>query len=435
MHAMINKETVYELIWQGIKNECLHIPADSVFRSIQQARIAINMVMLVSNKGKARASSNAEEVQLDKIINYSNVYNQKIIEYYFSGETSLVVTVQSGKFSITRFIPESQMREKIQGYVSYIASQGLPREMVYIKAKGLYRELLAPYMNIDKKIISNILIIPAGCLCAFPFETLVTGGTASEPEYLIQNANITYLESISIALTLDEKRIMKREHTFDFVAFGDPKQMNKRANMREKESIFKRDVIQLSRLPRSRKEVVSIGKRFKSNKRVVLVGANANEESFRNLSGISTKILHVACHSIIDYENPQNTRLMLSPTISSAYDGNIKVSEIYESKYPISLVVLSSCQSARGNTDNREGVLGFSRAFFISGTLATIVTLWRIEDRAASLFVKLLYKNMFIEKSLASAVRSAKIAMLRTRYRHPAFWASYVLNGGIGVSI
>ena len=66
-----------------------------------------------------------------------------------------------------------------------------------------------------------------------------------------------------------------------------------------------------------------------------------------------------------------------------------------------------------------------------AGAKSTLATLWSINDRATAELMSDFYRELS-ERNLpkAEAVRQAQLSLLNNRwYRHPFYWASYVLLG------
>jgi CHAT domain-containing protein/tetratricopeptide (TPR) repeat protein len=82
------------------------------------------------------------------------------------------------------------------------------------------------------------------------------------------------------------------------------------------------------------------------------------------------------------------------------------------------LVVLSACDTARGGSAGGEGVYCLQRAFSLAGARATVATLWRVNDAAASLLMSEFYSNLWVKKlPKLEALRQAQVAVLRSPER------------------
>jgi CHAT domain-containing protein/tetratricopeptide (TPR) repeat protein len=77
------------------------------------------------------------------------------------------------------------------------------------------------------------------------------------------------------------------------------------------------------------------------------------------------------------------------------------------------LVVLSACETGRGETAGGEGVLGLQRAFQIAGARNVVASLWVIDDEATVALMRLFYHKLWNEKKPpAVALREAQLALL-----------------------
>ena len=97
--------------------------------------------------------------------------------------------------------------------------------------------------------------------------------------------------------------------------------------------------------------------------------------------------------------------------------------------------VLSACDTGQGEVAAGEGVIGLRRAFQIAGAGSLIMSLWAVDDRAALLWMKSLYRERLERKrSTAEAVRHACLDVLRGRRAaglstHPFYWSGFVAAG------
>jgi CHAT domain-containing protein len=99
------------------------------------------------------------------------------------------------------------------------------------------------------------------------------------------------------------------------------------------------------------------------------------------------------------------------------------------------LVALSACDTGLGRISNGEGVFGLRRAFTVAGARHLLMSLWPVEDRHASEWMRGFYgAYLGGGQDVASAVRSANLESLRRlreggRPTHPVLWGGFVGSG------
>ena len=93
---------------------------------------------------------------------------------------------------------------------------------------------------------------------------------------------------------------------------------------------------------------------------------------------------------------------------------------------PLELLTLSACQTAAG--DDRAA-LGLAGVAVKAGAKSALATLWFIDDEAAADLVEAFYRQLRDPGvSKAVALQRAQLSLLEDRrYRHPAYWAPYLL--------
>ncbi len=216
----------------------------------------------------------------------------------------------------------------------------------------------------------------------------------------------------------------------------------------------------LRRLPRltaSRQEVLRVAQ-LHSASALCLTGSDASEMALHDLARSGTlkqfAHIHFATHALIDYDDPQNSRLVLTQVglpdpLEAAkdgdrvYDGCLSMGEIVrEWDLHCDLVTLSACDTALGRVLRGEGPLGFVQAFLQAGAHNVVVSRWKVSDQATSLLMERFYSSLLSQPhpagpvAMAEALRDAR-AWLRDYqdtdghrpYAHPFFWASFVLYG------
>jgi CHAT domain-containing protein len=95
---------------------------------------------------------------------------------------------------------------------------------------------------------------------------------------------------------------------------------------------------------------------------------------------------------------------------------------------PIELLILSACQTAKGD---RRAALGLAGIAVRSGARSTLATLWLVNDQATAELVTTFYEQLIqAQMTRAEALRQAQLMLLeQPQYKHPYYWAAFVLVG------
>ena len=111
----------------------------------------------------------------------------------------------------------------------------------------------------------------------------------------------------------------------------------------------------------------------------------------------------------------------------------------------VELVVLSACETGRGQVAGGEGVLGLQAHFQLAGAHAVVASLWRVPDEETHQLMREFYRRVWSADgvSKAEALRQAQLWMLGNLKDRggvvrpeapqgpplPYYWASFVLSG------
>jgi CHAT domain-containing protein len=165
---------------------------------------------------------------------------------------------------------------------------------------------------------------------------------------------------------------------------------------------------------------------------MVYLGEQAKEENVKKEDMDKFKYIHFATHSLIERKFTKRSGIVLSLDDDPQEDGILQMDEILNLKMDADLVVLSACQTGLGMLRSGEGIIGLTRAFMYAGTPSIVVSLWNINDRSTAVFMKNFYKYLMQGNDKSKALQLAKLDMLQSErplYRHPFFWAPFVLIG------
>jgi CHAT domain-containing protein len=93
--------------------------------------------------------------------------------------------------------------------------------------------------------------------------------------------------------------------------------------------------------------------------------------------------------------------------------------------FGVNLVVLSACDTGRGDLHNSEGVLGIQRAFKTAGVQQLIISLWQVPDTETAELMTTFYQYLAKGMPIRKAFQAAQITMSK-KYA-PFYWAGFIL--------
>ncbi|HIK50681.1 MAG TPA: tetratricopeptide repeat protein, partial [Oscillatoriales cyanobacterium M59_W2019_021] len=170
------------------------------------------------------------------------------------------------------------------------------------------------------------------------------------------------------------------------------------------------ETLSLSSLPGAEREAAAIADFLGTE---ALIGDAATESTVLERLP-QANIVHLATHGLLDdfgYGIPG--AIALAPYGNN--DGLLTAGEILDLKLNADLVVLSACDTGRGEITG-DGVVGLSRALVTAGVPSIIVSLWKVDDAATAELMQQFYRNWQESGDKAQALRQA---MLTTMQQHP----------------
>ena len=206
----------------------------------------------------------------------------------------------------------------------------------------------------------------------------------------------------------------------------------------------------LTYLSGTKTEVENIASKMKKKKisTTLYEGSQANEESFKALSGSDISVLHIATHGFFLPTDEKlsgdqsliQSGLLLSganyawqnqPIPEGVEDGILTAKEIsFMDLRKTDLVVLSACQTALGEITG-EGVFGLQRGFKKAGARTIIMSLWPVDDNATLLMMTEFYTNLTKGMTKREAFLAAQNKVKTTAgFENPRYWATFIMLDG-----
>lgn len=289
---------------------------------------------------------------------------------------------------------------------------------------------------------SKIYVNPDGVFNLLNFYALKD----KDDEYLINNKTFAYVNTINGVVEQQQNSQANRRATF----LGNPL-FNSNAISRtntQRNYIFSSPAfsnykeLQYSRIEI---EVASEVLEKKGWRTKIFLGENCNEERLK--SEQATNILHIATHGfyISDSDSTQlhsafgsnpylKSGLVMSAVNNNGKDLNDNVLTAYEvmdmTLKGTSLVVLSACESAKGEIKPGQGIYGLQRAFKIAGAKNVLVSVKNVDDKATSVLMEYFYKNIANGSTYIDALRNAQLQMMtHPLFNEPKYWSNFILIG------
>ena len=181
----------------------------------------------------------------------------------------------------------------------------------------------------------------------------------------------------------------------------------------------------LGPLPEAEAEVRSIAALYPGSH--VYVGAEATERVVKE-SAAAHRVIHLAAHGVIDGGSPLYSAVMLAG--SEREDGFLEAREIAEMRLDADVAVVSACELARGGVAPGEGLIGMSWALMAAGCPTSVVSQWKVASRSTAELMVAFHRELVRGRPAAEALRRAQIGLRRqAQYRHPFYWAPFVVIG------
>lgn len=284
-------------------------------------------------------------------------------------------------------------------------------------SRQLYSALFG---DIDAQLgdVRRLVIVPDNALWSVPFQALTT----PRGRYLVEERALSYAPSLSALAALRARSDARPDRAAMLVALGDPHDAGTPASAVRGPAT--------GQLPEARREVQALGRLY-GGRSTVLVGPDATEASLRAVAS-NASVLHIASHGILDDKGPMFSHLRLAPNRGD--DGRLEAWELADLELNADLVVLSACETARGAFGGGEGVIGLSWALLAAGASSAVLSQWEVDSASTTALMIAFHERVLKGDSPAAsapeALRGAALELLKDpRYRHPFYWAGFVVMG------
>jgi len=174
-------------------------------------------------------------------------------------------------------------------------------------------------------------------------------------------------------------------------------------------------------------EVKDVKKQTTSS-RVLLDESFTSLQFQEELSKNNFPIVHISTHGQFSSNSEQTVLLAYDKVINILEFNSLLKGKTETDANPIELLVLSACQTAKGNKRSTLGIAGVAAQ---AGAQSVIASLWLADENSTALLMQEFYKGLKNGLTKAEALRQAQLSLSSNpQYSHPYFWAGFVLVGG-----
>lgn len=282
------------------------------------------------------------------------------------------------------------------------------KESVFIPyAQSLYQQLIAPAQQGGYLPAEGTLVF----VVDFNLQTIPLALLHNGQDYLIQRYSI----ATTLGGQLREPQPLTSQKPDALIAglsskapsFQDPKVPT-----------------QLAPLPEVEAEIESLAKQ--TNSTILLNRSFTVSNLQQQLMQHAFPVVHLTTHGQFS-SDPEETFML-------AWDQTINIDQLYrlvrnrtDRNTSIELLVLSACQTAKGDRRSSLGLAGLSTQ---AGARSTVASLWSVDAPSTATLMSQFYQSLHTGKSKAEALRAAQLSLLtQPETSHPYYWSPFILVG------
>lgn len=362
-----------------------------VMRQIESTRSSASDTQTTANRADANA-------QLVRQLQNQLSDRKALVEFVnFDGDLSAFVITGKKIQYAANLAKESEILALLEGLqfqfdAMRYGAESLDKFVGELKKRADFylRELNEKLFKLLEKLVGSrkLIVVPVGALHYVPFHALFDG-----ENYLIEKHEVAYSPSATVWQFLASKPLRKAKNAF-LMGFAD------------------------ERIPFVNSEIEILNRIFPKAKS--FTGDAATFAAFIE-NAPHFDVLHLACHGNFRPENPLFSSLHLA-------DGSITVKDICAQRLKAEIVTLSACETGLNKIFAGDEILGLARGFLSAGAKSLILSLWTVNDEAATDLMKTFYTELQTGKTASEALKIAQCNFIE-RNVHPYFWSPFALIG------
>jgi CHAT domain-containing protein len=360
-------------------------------------------------------------------------------------EANTYIFVWRGKDSsspapIVKEVPvgEDQLRKLVLDFKRKVSNRNSDEDELFNEGRALFDLLFSKEAVTALREAKQLIISPDGPLWELPFGALPVTEEASTSEYMGLKTPVVYAQSLALYKhSRDAAAGSVKTGKTQAVVLGNPlfsvnPGTSDQSDRIRSEREYLYGASPPSQLPGATIEAQRIAGLYRTTP---LVDKSATEAALRRVIE-QADVVHLATHGKYDQRRVMSSGILLangteSREVDNNDDGVLQAWEIYSQlKLKAELLVLSACESGRGENVQGEGIVGLTRALQYAGAHSVVASQWLVNDSSAQklmiTFHELLLQNKPKHQALQQAMR---LVNSDPATKHPYYWASFILLG------
>ncbi|HEY9850789.1 MAG TPA: CHAT domain-containing protein [Leptolyngbyaceae cyanobacterium] len=303
-------------------------------------------------------------------------------------------------------ITKAEVEKTLQSLRKYLSRSSSETPDVIQEAAKIYQWIIKPFEQSleTNKQINTLVFVLDGALRNIPMAVLYDD---DRQEYLIQK---DYAIAIAPRLELFTPKPLARKLKVFIGGIGEPQTINN---------------IPFPEIKYLDAELQGIAEEINTNQ--PLLNAKFTKTNLQHQLELGDfSAIHIKTHGLFS-SDPENTFIVGYKEVIKGEDlANLIQSHSQENSNNLELLVLSACETAKG--DNRA-VLGLAGIAVRAGARSTLSTLWKAQDEQNTELMLRFYQEL--SKPGTSRAKALHIAQkaLFDKYQNPHIWATYILVG------
>ena len=388
---------------------------EPVYRQLVGLLLAPNGDRSVSQANLLEARKTIESLQLAELHNFfreacldvsptaiDEIDPQAAVIYpiILRDRLEVIVSLPNKTFKhYSKTIPQAELETTIEELRQTLQIRS--RRNYYQPAQKLYSWLIQPILpELKQHQIQTLVFVPDGSFRNIPFGTLHDG-----EKYLIQEYNVALTPGLQLLAPLPLEEI-----ELTTLAAGITQQ--------------RRGFSSLEYVDRELQDIQN-----QTNSLVLRDDRFTKNRLQQKIQSANYPIVHIATHGQFS-SNLEDTFLL-------AWDENLNINELDDilnyqntNKQAIELLILSACETARGD---ERAALGLAGMAVKAGAKTTLASLWAVYDESTALTMSYFYENITqpqVRRNKAQALRQAQLNLIESsQFKHPYYWSPFVMVG------